>query len=476
MDDSQDERKILYDRFRQDVSLSSFPEYYDENDLIEIFDYAGDVDDDFVRLEVLLHGARLFPDSDGLAIRRGYFYYSISNDDGAAITVQKVGSASALRDILALRVAAPDADETCRVLADIVERTEDFDDEAVIQLVDVASALDVYEWLKKNMDYIRSKCSYPQTLLYELSVVAEIRSDFVYAAKMIEQLTMLEPFNVSYWVMLAQEYINYGNYDGALNAVDYALAIDPTSFKALETKAQIMYFSRKDVLETEALLKQIIAGNQDNSYAVRLLVALYMENSREKDAKDLLAEYNSEHPDDRMALDYMLMLGMGQCKELILKYYNTEREHSEEGWTDWARSHAAEHRNSVAALILDFYDKNVGIETVATRSFYYEQLYISREFEKVILLYDQEIDNNGGYTLTGEMILMAVLSCMRTGNPTKAYAESCRMIEKYKNTSLTASQCIFEKGLMTVLLTVKAVVEQGLDMPVDDYDPFVQMS
>ncbi len=54
-----DELKRLYDRFKEE---SVQPDaYFDEDDLIEIFDYASDMADDATRIDVLLVGARLYP-------------------------------------------------------------------------------------------------------------------------------------------------------------------------------------------------------------------------------------------------------------------------------------------------------------------------------------------------------------------------------------------------------------------------------
>ncbi len=473
MNENFDERKNLYDRFKNDVSKSSSSVFYDEEDLIEIFDYAGDVDDDFVRVEVLLCGARLYPESEALAVRRGYFYYSISNDEGVGAVVNSPHVPSVLWDILSLRVKNPDVDEARERLTEIVENTDEFDDESVIQLVDVASALGVYDWLKENKDLIQLKCSYPQTLLYEISVVAEIYSDFEFAASIIEQLTMIEPFNVLYWEMLAQEYLSYNNYDGALNAVDYALAIEPSSIRSLLMKAQILYDTGKNVDEAERLLCKVKTIDVDNSIAIQALAVIYINSGKEQEAMNMLLDYNCVHPEDKTTIDYLLALGCYSTDLLLQNFYNTEPEHSEDFWIDWAKSHAVAKRHIIAAAILECYDRNSGI--LKSGTLYYEQLYLAQCYDAVIALYNNDIKTNSGYLVSMEMGLIAVLSYMRKGEKQQAYSNACRLMLDFENSTNSVTYRLVEKGFMAIMKDIKNAIERGGEILLDYYDPFINI-
>ena len=63
----------LYERFRHGVMNNDNSEFYDENELLDIYDFAQDEGDDMVQLYVLLTGARLYPDSDFLDERKAFF-------------------------------------------------------------------------------------------------------------------------------------------------------------------------------------------------------------------------------------------------------------------------------------------------------------------------------------------------------------------------------------------------------------------
>jgi len=59
----EQETERLYQRFKQSLSDREDMPFFDEDDLVAIYDYAGDYDDDYVRLEVLFYSARYYPDS-----------------------------------------------------------------------------------------------------------------------------------------------------------------------------------------------------------------------------------------------------------------------------------------------------------------------------------------------------------------------------------------------------------------------------
>ncbi|MDE5650739.1 MAG: hypothetical protein K2I35_07000, partial [Duncaniella sp.] len=73
--DEDNDRQNLYDEFESEVVRHGNQEaYFDENDLIEIFDYASDLDNNIVKMEVLIYGAVHYPRSEALATRRAWFY------------------------------------------------------------------------------------------------------------------------------------------------------------------------------------------------------------------------------------------------------------------------------------------------------------------------------------------------------------------------------------------------------------------
>ena len=73
MDQEQKRRENLYRKFRELASSGEIPSNFDENDLVDIYDYANDSYDEAVQLQVIFAAVRYFPDSDELMQRRAYF-------------------------------------------------------------------------------------------------------------------------------------------------------------------------------------------------------------------------------------------------------------------------------------------------------------------------------------------------------------------------------------------------------------------
>ena len=70
----------LYERFLKGVRDNMNSEFYEEDELLDIYDYAQDEGDEMVQLYVLLAGARLYPDSDFLDERKAFFLSAINEE------------------------------------------------------------------------------------------------------------------------------------------------------------------------------------------------------------------------------------------------------------------------------------------------------------------------------------------------------------------------------------------------------------
>ena len=96
--------------------------------------------------------------------------------------------------------------EADKALDDILAAYGEFEDEEVIQFVDVASSLGRTDWLLSRLEALRAHVTYMPTLLFEIAVMLEIEQRYSEAITLLEELTDLEPYNEQYWFMLAQEY------------------------------------------------------------------------------------------------------------------------------------------------------------------------------------------------------------------------------------------------------------------------------
>ena len=84
MDAEMDEVKKLYINFKKALLEGDIEKFYDEVDLLNIYDFAGDENDLFVQFEILRLAARAFPESPDFGARSAFFLKEILDEaDGA---------------------------------------------------------------------------------------------------------------------------------------------------------------------------------------------------------------------------------------------------------------------------------------------------------------------------------------------------------------------------------------------------------
>ena len=227
-------------RFRADLARPVGERFYSEDDLIDIFDYAGDMADDYLRMEALLLGARLYPDSVELTERRAIFYLYLDRKAFKAFLDDNPAMDTPLWQILRLNLLTPGDPGVERVLANFVDHCGRLTDEEVIQFVQLAGSVGASDWVLDHLDDLRAHVDYLPTLLYEAAAQAEDRGLYDRAAALVAELTDLEPYNPDYWTMHASISVMRKRYDEAAADIDYALAIDPENLEAMRAKLALL--------------------------------------------------------------------------------------------------------------------------------------------------------------------------------------------------------------------------------------------
>lgn len=366
-DNNNDRRDELCNRFRQSLAGDASSQYFDEDDLIEIFDYAGDLNDDYLRMEVLLCGARYYPDSVALKERRALLYYTFGDDLTSKYLQDNADSQGVLWDITRLRNANLMGSDAIRALDDILATYSEFDDEEVIQLVDLASSLGQTDWLLSRLDALRAHVTYLPTLLYEIAVMQEMEQRYGDAIKLLEELTDLEPYNEQYWFMLAQEYDLDDNVKGALQALDLALAILPDDKAMRFYHARLLARSDNGRSKSIEALEQLAKDYPDDIDISRFLAALYIETSPEDDdtqariaaAKALRKCFSQNRGNRKLASDLMA-IDAAPSEQLIAEVDKVDAPTDINGWIAWAGELEALGAYDKAIDILNYCERKLG--------------------------------------------------------------------------------------------------------------------
>ena len=275
MEDYDARNKALLAQFAEALHNPTSATHFDEDELLEIFDVAGDYGYDYLRMEALFMGARLYPDSQELAERRAVMYADTFGDEAVSQYTADIGeNATLLSEILELRAKERSPKEALADISRIFNENTSIDDEETIQLVGYAAETDNLQWLGDNLDRIVKKVSYPPALLYELGATSMEYGLDRLAIKTLERLVDEMPYDAAYWSLLASSYLNLDMGKEALDAAEMSLAITPANQGAAKTKARILT-ANGDTQGIERMLKEM----PDNPDVIRSYVALRLNEA-----------------------------------------------------------------------------------------------------------------------------------------------------------------------------------------------------
>ena len=481
-----DERDQLLRRFMKVVGEPAGSDFFDEEELVELFDYTGDLGDDFLRIEVLLWGARLYPESVALSERRAALYYDLGNDSALQKVMKNVPDSSVLKRILSLRASGPDSAAAQAEMEAILHSVKDFKDEEIIRFVQTGCELGLYSWLKEHKAQIVARCSFPQSFLYELIPYAEENGDYDYIIQLLEELTDLEPFNSEFWEMLADYLdIHFSDAEKTLNAAEYALAIDPDSMKAAVLKASAMYQLKQPFKDIEQILRNAMTSHPDENSPVHLLADLYASEKRLDDAIDLLKEYVSAHPNDRVTLSYLISGTQGKLDEKYLRHFYELEKPDYDQLVEWSRSALQQFRPIVALEILKLVSKDDFMTNDEPHQLLITALYAAREYTQVrerFMVYKMLCETSSMLFNMNVGVLYALSALAWADTPEKCM-EAIDVIEWMEN---GAAQCATEQPCMSVqeaitrngvkeyLSKIKAMLKSGQRYDADKFNPFLK--
>lgn len=332
MDEEKNPREELYKRFKESLSHPVSQRYFDEDELIDLYDYAGDLHDDYVQLEILLCGARLYPESHGLSERRLLFYLDTSDDNtdqrteaAAKYLADNPDASSLLFDIARMETSPGDDHEAS--LEYILHQYETFDDEEIIRFVDLAIDLGQYGWLVENLDKIAEKVPYKPTLYFEVAREADNSYDNETLVKVADQLIELEPFTTNYWIMLFRGQARLDRRDEARTTYDSAKALAADDPVAMLGIADAVYTSAPYLLSDMAnTLKAIKEQYQDDFDYTDAYCAMLVQLGNVSMAVNEIKAFLDRHPVTPRAVRQLLMCNSRDCKEYVERFFNNATE------------------------------------------------------------------------------------------------------------------------------------------------------
>lgn len=243
-DDMNDEQylKELYDRFRKDVSEGNTSEYYTQDELLDIYDYAQDENNHLVMLYVLLSGARYYPDSDFLDERKALLLSTVSSDAARGMLARKGRHDTALWRVLDISLDCVEGKDASAKLGELLDSEMTLDSESVIWLIDNLHAARRHDLIAQSIDRMVEMAEDPAEVYHSaaLAFYNEGGDYYPHALALVEELTKIDSFFVDGWILEARIEYQLDHFPQALQAIDYALALEPDNAEAAWVKSMIM--------------------------------------------------------------------------------------------------------------------------------------------------------------------------------------------------------------------------------------------
>ncbi len=477
-DDGDTSREDLYRRFRKSLKEPASERFFDEDELVEIFDYAGDIDDLYARIEVLCCGARLYPDSKALADRRALLYLDEDDSDSLAKAFldDNKNLSSPLVDIVSLEINRPGPDAAPAALEFLLSQYDSFTDEEIIRFVDLAVDLGQYQWLIADLDILRTKVHFLPSLLYEILNEADSRNDFATAISLAEELIELEPFSVTYWGALFRAHARAGHEAEARSSFDYAKALAADNPPAIEWLCDtVLYhasYLRHDALE---LLDSVIDDRPDDFRFVDYRCGMMMQSGQTDAAIEGIKTFLERNPDNITALQRLLSINAPGAARYVEAYYNAVPAGFGESMLENIVNTL--HMQGALSSLNDFLSVACQHETISIQHFapWIEALFAQGKFDRIINMIDvSSLEPIVNIPLKGAATAAAVvLSYMKLGKQEEA--------EKFIAATRPDFEAILENSPLPIRMSIRAllsVYDSVARHPASDrlfwdyYDPF----
>lgn len=292
-----DEMKTLYDDFVDALKRGADLSRFSKDDLLDIYDYSRGIPEDFVALEALLCGVGRYPRSRDFRKRLALYMHDLGQDDLAERAADRLPDSSVIRlcNTIGSLSQLPDDRARFETLFGGVQKgsLEDGDMLYIIDMLESGGLLRlVYDFDKE----LSELCQYPTTVYHELYRISIDAHDYETAHRYGVRLTEMEPFNIRFWVELANLQSNYlFDYEGALETIEYALAIDPDSADALLSKANVLFAS--DPAAARSMVESLLRRQPDDLSTIYFLAHMEFKDGNTEAALSLMRTYLSRTPD-----------------------------------------------------------------------------------------------------------------------------------------------------------------------------------
>lgn len=469
--------RSLYDRFRKEVESGAVIDYYEINELLDIYDYAQDEGDAMVQMFVFLTASRLYPDNHEFDERMAFFLSYVSQDAASDMAMRGGRRDTPLWDVLQMGVKNYPSGDPEGDLDRILTKYDKLDCESVLKIIDLLRELDRRDLLVKYYPRLSKRAEDSRGLAFE--VAETLKEDDAYleeARRVAEELTRLEPFNIEAWLLLARIEFGLSHTDDALAAVDYALAIDPDHFNARLTKGVIMVVMDDKRSESIEILEEILSKDPLNNYALEGLAEAYIRDKRIKEACDIYAVMLCNGINTAGNIDPMSVIAELAPENLddYLEMAYHRLKVPAANWRTLIMGLMEKDKLKLAGRVADYYYTRAGADE--GREFYLHILYDSGMHERYVEVFEElsggkiDLSLAPPYLTATDYILLACIY-LRLGRRDDA-VRVCKQIETDKHSGDSIDDFFKQRGIKLTARLIRAIAASDeLPENLKNFDP-----
>lgn len=306
--------------------------YFDEDELVELYDYANELHDDYVQLEALMCGARLYPDSHVLAERRLMLYLDTTDDTTDMRTnaaarfiednngVPSLLSDSAMADIARMELMSDD--KVPQAFEYFLKQHDKLSGEEIIRLVETVSDKDHYSILKLHYGELEKRATYLPALQFAMAREADDETDSDMQIELAEKLIEAEPFMSGYWLLLFRGQARAGKQEDARSTYEYAKALALDDPSAMLSIGETVFYHAPYLLDDMIkVFRDMVKQFPDDYNQTDALCSLLVAQGRNAEVVDILKKYLKVHPGESRPLQRLLLFNRGSLKPYIEAYF-----------------------------------------------------------------------------------------------------------------------------------------------------------
>jgi tetratricopeptide (TPR) repeat protein len=468
--------RSLYDRFRQEVVSGGAIDYYELNELLDIYDYAQDEGDIMVQMFVFMTAARLYPSNKDFDERIAFFMSYITPEAARDMLSRSGRQDSALWDILKMGVDCYPLEDPEPYVKDILTKYQNLDCESILKMIDLLRDMGRRDLLVKYYTEISQRADDPRGIAFEIAETVKEEPELQdEARKIAEELTKLEPFNVDAWLMLARIEFGLEHPNDALAAVDYALAIEPDHFNARLTRGVIMVVIDERRDEAIEVLQELRLEQPSNAYILEGLAEAYARSNRVNEACDLYAEVIEKNIVLPTNADPIVAIAELEPENLdkYLKIF-LQSEAGSGVWRERAEQLIAKGKVVSAARMLDFEYKNRGLNSEV--DYFLHTLFDAHMYDRYEQVMEEISDKFKMPIMRAELfdlvdyLLLSALY-LRKGRKEEA-AKLSKVIESKQPASASMDEHFKVRGVrLTARFIYTLATTENLDIDLSTFDP-----